>query len=454
MVSWWPGDGNPNDIIDGNHGTFVGNVSYSTGEVGQAFSFDGSSYVEVPDAANLNFAPNAPITVDMWVYRTGTAQIMHFIGKRAGCTAGTFINYQMALNMSTLKGLSFGGDGGGVVTGQDLPLNTWTHLAGTFDGSTYRFYINGTLAGTGTGTLGPANNAPLLIGKSGTCENFVGLIDEVELFSRALSASEIQAIYNAGGAGKCRPTPTPTATASPTPTATATPTPTISPTPTATATPTPTPTATATPTSTPTPTPIPAAAVTSNPATNVTTSSATLNGSVNPHGSTARVYFQWGTTTSYGRTTTSQTYNGNTTQNVTWNITGLTPNTMYHFRVVGTNNGGTSYGIDRTFTTLRTGPPVVTTNPATNIARFSVTLNGSVNPHGLPTTVYFQWGTTTSYGHTTTTQTRTGDTSRSVIANISGLTAGTRYHLRIVATNSAGTRYGSDSTFKTLLRPR
>jgi hypothetical protein len=97
---------------------------------------------------------------------------------------------------------------------------------------------------------------------------------------------------------------------------------------------------------------------------------------------------------------------------------------------------------------------VVTTNPATDIARFSATLNGSVNPHGLTTTVYFQWGTTTSYGHTTTTQTRTGDTSRNVIAIITGLSPGTRYHLRIIATNSAGTRYGSDSTFKTLLRPR
>ena len=73
MVSWWPGDGNTDDIIDGNNGTFVGNASYSTGEVGQAFSFNGSNYVEVPDAANLDFAPDAPITIDMWVYRTGSA---------------------------------------------------------------------------------------------------------------------------------------------------------------------------------------------------------------------------------------------------------------------------------------------------------------------------------------------------------------------------------------------
>src|SRR5207244_5728619 len=97
-----------------------------------------------------------------------------------------------------------------------------------------------------------------------------------------------------------------------------------------------------------------------------------------------------------------------------------------------------------------TPPPVVTTNPATLVASLSATLNGSVNPGGLTTTVYFQYGTTTSYGHTTASQTKTGNTSQSVSANISGLTAGTTYHFRIVATNSAGTRYGNDRTFTTL----
>src|SRR5438477_11049331 len=161
MVSWWPGDGNTDDIMDGNSGAFVGNATYATGEVGQAFSFDGSNYVQVPDAANLDFAPNAPITVDMWVYRTGSAGAMHFVGKRVGCAGNnSSFNYQMGLNTGSGEGLFFGdGIGNEVTTGQDLPLNTWTHLAGTFDGSTYRFYINGTLAGTAAGTLGPPNNA-------------------------------------------------------------------------------------------------------------------------------------------------------------------------------------------------------------------------------------------------------------------------------------------------------
>jgi N-acetylneuraminic acid mutarotase len=271
--------------------------------------------------------------------------------------------------------------------------------------------------------------------------------------------------WNSGGryCAQSGPTPTPTATATATPAQSPTATPTSSPTATATFTPTPTPTATPTATSTPTatatptPTPTPTATatptpvVTTNAATNVASSSATLNGSVNPRGSTTTVYFQYGTTSSYGHTTASQTRTGNTSQSVSANISGLAASTAYHFRIVATNSGGTSYGSDRTFTTLAApAPPVVTTNPATLVASLSATLNGSVNPGGLTTTVYFQYGTTTSYGHTTASQTKTGSTSQSVSANISGLAASTTYHFRIVATNSAGTRYGSDRTFTTL----
>src|SRR5436190_8490868 len=150
------------------------------------------------------------------------------------------------------------------------------------------------------------------------------------------------------------PTPTPTAT----PTATFTPSPTETATATATATVTPTTTPTATATATPSP------AVTTNPATNVASVSATLNGSVNPRGSTTTVYFQWGTTTSYGHTTPVQTQTGNTSRPITANISGLSASNLYHFRIVATNGAGTSCGPDRTFTTLSaTVRPGVTTNP-------------------------------------------------------------------------------------------
>jgi hypothetical protein len=117
---------------------------------------------------------------------------------------------------------------------------------------------------------------------------------------------------------------------------------------------------------------------------------------------------------------------------------------------VASNSAGTTFGSDRTFTTLSaTGAPVVTTKPATNVAISSATLNGSLDPHGLTTSVHFQYGTTTSYGLTTAPQSRSGNTYLNISANISGLMASHVYHFRIVATNSAGTRLGSDRTFTT-----
>src|SRR5262245_1611962 len=205
------------------------------------------------------------------------------------------------------------------------------------------------------------------------------------------------------------------------------------------------------PSPTPTPTPIPGPPiVTTNPATLIAAFSARLNGSVNPHGLTTTFHFRYGLTTSYGLTTPPQNRSGTTPQNVSAVISGLMANRVYHFRIVASNARGTRVGVDRTFTTRSpTGLPIVITNPATNVASHSATLNGLVYPHGLTTTVRFQYGRTTSYGRTTAMQTRTGNTYRNIAANISALAAHTTYHFRIIATNSVGTRMGRDRTFTT-----
>ena len=203
----------------------------------------------------------------------------------------------------------------------------------------------------------------------------------------------------------------------------------------------------------PTPTPPPVTGppiVTTNPATLIASFSARLNGSLNPHGLPTTFHFQYGTTTSYGLTTPPQSRSGNTPQIVSASIGGLMANRVYHFRIVASNAAGTRFGADRTFTTLSpTGPPVVRTNAATNVASHSATLNGLLNPHGLSTSVNFQYGPTTSYGSTTPVRTQTGNTYRNISANINGLMANRVYHFRIKATNMAGTRLGGDRTFTT-----
>ena len=190
--------------------------------------------------------------------------------------------------------------------------------------------------------------------------------------------------------------------------------------------------------------------VSTNPAAFIASFSATLKGSLNPNGLSTTFHFQYGTTTSYGLTTAPQTQTGDTFRPVSGNINSLAARTTYHFRIVASNTAGTTFGSDETVTTLPPiGFPIVTTEPATNVASFAATLNGLLDPHGLSTSVYFQYGTTTNYGRTTPIQSQTGNTYRNIAVNIGGLATNTTYHFRIVVANSVGTRFGSDRTFTT-----
>lgn len=94
--------------------------------------------------------------------------------------------------------------------------------------------------------------------------------------------------------------------------------------------------------------------------------------------------------------------------------------------------------------------PSATTGQASNLTSNGVTLNAIVNPKGRATTVYFEWGTTTSYGYFTPVQTiGNGTTDVSVAAVIGGLSSGTIFHYRIVAYNAGGAVFGADQTFIT-----
>ncbi|WP_040549200.1 LamG domain-containing protein [Pedosphaera parvula] len=201
LVAWWPGEGNAVDNVAGHNGSVSNGVTFVPGMVGQAFSFDGVHAIQVPNDPAFNFGPTSPMAVELWAYLTGSQPTAHFIGKRVGCDGDNF-NYQMAYDAE--NGLQFSCSSlNGVYTGIPMPTNVWTHLAGTFDGTTFRFYINGSLVASNNGVLGPVNSEPLIIGGSGTCGIFEGLIDEPSIYNRALSDAEIKSIYDSGSAGKC-----------------------------------------------------------------------------------------------------------------------------------------------------------------------------------------------------------------------------------------------------------
>ena len=189
-----------------------------------------------------------------------------------------------------------------------------------------------------------------------------------------------------------------------------------------------------------------------NDATNVLTTTATLNGTVNPNYLSTTVTFEYGLTTSYGTsaTATQSPVTGSSSLSVSADLTGLNPGTIYHFRVKTVNSLGTVLGDDKSFTTLGQAPSA-TTSAASNLQATSATLNGTINANLLSTTVTFEYGLTTSYGSsaTATQSPVTGSTSTSVSANLSALTPGSLYHFRVKAVNALGTTNGTDLTFTT-----
>jgi phosphodiesterase/alkaline phosphatase D-like protein len=195
--------------------------------------------------------------------------------------------------------------------------------------------------------------------------------------------------------------------------------------------------------------------VTYGAVTNQTQTAGTLNASVELNGgpNVTACSFQYGTTTSYGASapcSPSTPYSGTTT--VSADISGLTTETPYHYRLVLTTSNGTKKASDQTY--LPHAVAGLTTDSATNVDRNTATLNASFNGDGEDTNYYFEWGTDSSYGNKTAVPPGTPLISPSgpqgLSFDLTNLTVETTYHYRIVASNAVGTSYGSDQTFKTL----
>ena len=199
-----------------------------------------------------------------------------------------------------------------------------------------------------------------------------------------------------------------------------------------------------------------AAVATTGAADSITTSSATVTGTVNPGGAQTSYHFEYGTSASYGLTTTTGDAGaGSSPVSVSNGLTGLTPDTTYHYRLVAGNAGGSSQGADRTFRTAA-GPraPSVSSVSATGVGPTGATLRANVTPNRLATTVRFEYGTSTSYGANTPDQDLGAGGSRvAATAAVGALSPNTRYHYRAVATNAAGVTRGGDRTFTTSRTP-
>lgn len=189
-------------------------------------------------------------------------------------------------------------------------------------------------------------------------------------------------------------------------------------------------------------------APTTLPATNVTATGATLNGTVDE---SATVRFEYDAKASgpYELATPNQAVTS--AGDVSATIAGLTPETKYRYRIVA----GGETGSEQTFTTTANPqPPAIANQHSREITPDAATTTATVNANGSATTYTIEWGTTTRYGsQTAAASAGNGRTPTAVTARLTGLNPYTLYHWRAVATNAAGTTRGRDRTFRTARLP-
>jgi len=184
---------------NGNNGTLVNGPTWTTGKVGNALSFNGvSAAVTIPASTQ---------------YDTSTFTMSFWIKPLSLNSGGQWNNIVMGREAYTLKGFRFGlasngaprfwttQSGGSITLASTAaaPLNAFAHVVVTYDGSTARMYVNGVQSGTASGTYVPPSGVDLTIdgGIGGTIPSN-SVIDDVRWYNRALSASEIQTLYNNG----------------------------------------------------------------------------------------------------------------------------------------------------------------------------------------------------------------------------------------------------------------
>ena len=384
----------------------VSTGAFPTGKVGQAIRFNGSSEYVTQDKTYKGIASssaNSSFTMEFWAKPTATITNLaasQTTSGHAGTSGQRYAIFPEMQDSTTEAGAGVSvGTNGIMVTEHasdylpaplvyplvdgDMPSDGWLHIAVVYESQTPKLYVNGVLKQTGLNsgrTVYPSSQF------GGTSYGFYsGLLDELHIFNRALTVTEIQSIYNAGPTGLAL---TPTITAI---------TPTSGPTTggtivtitgshltgatavkfganaasfsvnsdtqiTATA-----PTGTSTVDITVT-TPggtsatstadqftylVSAPTATTLAASAVTGTTATLNGRISANNYDTTVTFEYGTSSSYGSTAAASPnlVSGDLNTAVSATIGGLTANTTYHYRVKGSSMGGTTYGDDMTFTT-------------------------------------------------------------------------------------------------------
>ncbi len=221
LIGWWPGEGNANDIAGGHDGGIQnGARADGIGLVGQAFSFDGNNgtvYVYPAPDPNPNHRDPTKITVMAWVKfdsldslasEPGVQYILFKANGRIDYYDGYALRKVRFQGQDYFSFLVSSASGEQVITRSltSVTTNVFYQVAGVFDGSKIRLYVNGVLEHEKRVFFELAyDDTPLLFGTSGRSfdGHFAGLIDEVAMWNRAVSSEQVAAVYAAGNGGMC-----------------------------------------------------------------------------------------------------------------------------------------------------------------------------------------------------------------------------------------------------------
>jgi len=202
ITAWWKGQSNTVDVVGADNGTLAGGASYAPGLVGTAFSFSGSGEaVEIPYAPAIDLSALYHWSIEAWINPASfNASAYPTIYAQGSWGAS------LGLNNPSGKLESWINDANQLVGTVPVPLGQWSHVALVYDGTNRTFYLNGAMAGSGNAppvTTDTSGSAIGTVSPSADVSSFFGLIQEVSLYSRALTSVEIANIYAAGAAGKC-----------------------------------------------------------------------------------------------------------------------------------------------------------------------------------------------------------------------------------------------------------
>ena len=176
----------------GNHGTVQG-ATWTTGKFGSGLSFNGSTnYVQVPDAASLEMTRD--ITLELWAKPRTLGNWKALLMKEKAPD-----DYSYSMYATNSIGLPGGYAGtGNLPAPTKLATNAWSHIAFTNDATASKLYVNGSLAATGPPQTIPVSNGALKIGGDAIWpgEFFDGVIDEVRVYNKALTAAQVTSDMN------------------------------------------------------------------------------------------------------------------------------------------------------------------------------------------------------------------------------------------------------------------